>query len=81
MFCTDVETVTAKKKHACTWCAQEISAGEKYLKWKSFEDSWFTNKMHHECKAALQEEISRYGDREYYPYENERPALGEGGAR
>ena len=73
MFCTPQESVIARKTHLCTNCAQGIAKGESYVKWKSVDDSWFTNKMHPECLQSLNEENEYYGSFEYMPYSGERP--------
>jgi len=70
MFCTKPVNRIANKKHTCTYCSEPINKGESYNMWKSVDDSWFTNKMHHECADDLNE----YGDGEYSPYCNDRPA-------
>lgn len=74
MFCSDTETVKARKPHLCSWCGQHINPGETYKTWNSVDgDSWHTNKMHTECESAMQEETRMYGENEYTPYEHERP--------
>lgn len=74
MFCTDKESIVARKPHRCTWCGQEIAKGERYDMWKSVDDGWFTNRMHPECVEACDEECREFHDNEYHPYDNERPA-------
>ncbi len=50
MYCTKVESPRARKAHRCTSCGEEIPPGEKYVRWRSFEDGEAcTNKMHQEC--------------------------------
>lgn len=75
MFCTEAIDIKAKRPHKCTWCGQVIEIGETYKSWKSIDDSWFHNKMHFECRDAVSDECDYYGDNEYMPYDNVRPAL------
>ena len=50
MYCTAIENPKARKPHKCTSCGEEIPTGERYVRWRSFDDgSAFTNKMHIEC--------------------------------
>ena len=65
---------TAKKPHNCTWCGQKILMGERYSRWASVDDSYFTSKMHEECVGAMLDEFRETRDNEYLPFENERPA-------
>lgn len=74
MFCTDRQTIVARKEHQCTWCGQPIAKGESHQMWKSVDGGWFTNRMHPECVQACNEECSEWNDDEYHPYDNERPA-------
>ena len=78
-FCTEKQNIVARKPHQCTWCGQQIDKGERHLMWKSVDDSWFTNRMHPECSEACHEECSYWGDWEYSPYSNDRPAAQQGG--
>lgn len=77
MFVTATQLIIAKKEHRCTWCGQKILKGEKYSKWKSVDDSWFTSKMHAECHTAANDENHYWGDYEYVPFDNERPTKEE----
>lgn len=72
MFCTPSTERKAAKDHQCTYCGEAINKGDKYLTWKSVDDSWFTNKMHHECA----DDLAECGDGEYCAYGNYRPAHG-----
>jgi hypothetical protein len=74
MFCSDPVTLKARKAHVCTWCGQSIQPSETYHRWISVDDSMFTNKMHPECVDACHEELRKWNDDEYHPYDNERPA-------
>ena len=76
MMVFDKELVKARKDHKCTWCGQPILKGTQYHKWVNVDDSWFTNKVHDECLDPLDEECREMG--EYYPYDNERPAVKAG---
>ncbi len=77
MFCTDTQTIVARKEHQCTWCAQTIAKGESHRMWKSVGGSWFTNRMHPECADACNEECLEWHDNEYHPYDNERPTAAD----
>ena len=78
MYNTPPTTQVARKPHQCTFCAEAIKVGEKYERWASVEDTYFTNKMHLECVEAARED-GGCGGFEYIAYSNERPspALGE----
>jgi len=82
MFCSEAETIKARKPHICTWCGQHINPGDTYKTWNSVDgDSWYTNKMHPECDEACTAEGRLSGDYEYTPHEHERPeAAKQGGA-
>jgi hypothetical protein len=69
MFCTPAETVTARKQHTCTWCSRPILAGAEYRCWRSFDDSWATSKMHHECEGACASMMDYERDNTYMPGE------------
>lgn len=61
---------TARKVHQCTYCAEEINAGESYAHQTGvYDGSWYTSKMHPECF----DDMIDSGDGEYTPYSNERP--------
>jgi hypothetical protein len=75
MFVSKATRPKANKLHRCTYCGEVINPGEVYNKYKSVEDSWFTNKLHDECLAALDEECRYYGENEYTPFEGTRPGL------
>lgn len=69
-----VTTPVASKAHRCTSCGETIEAGTKYVKWTTFDDGAFTNKMHQECHDAHAEAAREdgYGDWEYSPYDHQR---------
>jgi predicted RNA-binding Zn-ribbon protein involved in translation (DUF1610 family) len=53
MYCTDTETLKARKPHACMSCGEPISVGEEYNRWRCFDGGDVgTVKMHPECYAA-----------------------------
>lgn len=53
MYCTDTETLKARKPHRCMSCGETIAAGEEYKRWRCYEDGDAgTVKMHPECYAA-----------------------------
>ena len=43
----------ARKSHACWWCGERITAGNRYFTWTSFDDPPpLVVKVHPECKKA-----------------------------
>lgn len=55
---TLIEHVTpkARRPHPCTWCGEQILAGESYERQRYvFDGEPMTNKMHKECFAAASE--------------------------
>ena len=70
MYCTPVETKTARKNCRCTYCGETIFSGEMYMCWDSIEYTRFTSKLHLECSDELD---GRLGSFEYIPHNNERP--------
>jgi predicted RNA-binding Zn-ribbon protein involved in translation (DUF1610 family) len=75
MHCTDPETIKAAKKlHRCSWCGQRIEIGDSYKRWRCYDGGEAgTVKMHPECDEACAEELRKYGENEFMPYDNERP--------
>lgn len=72
MYYTDTERVRARKVHQCTYCAEDILAGEHYYRWLSVDTQAFSNKMHPECwEDALAG--AEGGVFEYNPFSNDRP--------
>ena len=66
---------TARKEHRCTYCAEPINAGDRYVLQTGVHDgSWFRSKMHGECF----DDMCDAGDGEYTPYSNERPGAARG---
>ena len=79
MYCTPPETRTARKKHICMNCGEEIDVGTKYQRWMSVDDGKSeTNKMHPECLAAFNDEYGS-GYWEYTLYSGERPNAADKG--
>ena len=74
-YCTPETTQTARKPHKCTNCGEVINSGDLYVRWTSFDDCAFVNKMHPECLEYLQESEGPYF--EYMPYSGERPVATE----
>lgn len=70
-YCTPETTQKARKAHQCTNCCEAINPGDTYVRWTSFDDSAFVNKMHPECLESLQEGEGL--SFEYTPYSGERP--------
>ena len=62
---------TAVKEHNCTWCAEKIEVGERYVTWSSVEDTFSRSKMHAECYRDANE-LADYMEYEYIPYSNIR---------
>ena len=78
MYCTDTETLKARKTHLCMSCGEGIAVGETYVRWRCYDGGdASTNKMHPECLAMHQADADKYGDREweYSPYSHERPKV------
>jgi predicted RNA-binding Zn-ribbon protein involved in translation (DUF1610 family) len=76
MYCTEVETLTARKPHRCTSCGEIINAGEQYLRWRSYDcGEAFTSKMHPECRAMHDDDAQHLGEGEweYSAYSHDRP--------
>lgn len=62
---------TARKAHKCTYCAETINAGDRYVfQTGVYEGQWYASKMHPECWDDMVDS----GDGEYTPYSNERPS-------
>jgi predicted RNA-binding Zn-ribbon protein involved in translation (DUF1610 family) len=77
MYSTETETPTARKPHICMSCGERINAGEKYTRWRCYDDGDAgTNKMHPECYAmhCADAEGSTW---EYAPFSYERPTAQE----
>lgn len=54
---------TARKRHQCDWCLQDVVAGEVYERWTGLWDGDFaTMKMHVVCKAAAWRDHGQYDD-------------------
>ena len=50
MYCTNTETLRARKPHVCMSCGQRIEVGETYKRWRTYDGGDAgTNKMHPEC--------------------------------
>lgn len=65
---------TAKKKHQCIWCGQDIAPGSKYKDERSVYDGNIQrHRWHPECQKASQDHF-RTGEEDFDPFENERPA-------
>ena len=74
-FATHPKATVARRRHVCTWCGYGIWPGDTYSKWTSFDDSWFTNRMHTACQGAMQADLDAYGDDEYMPFSNGPPEI------
>lgn len=47
------KTVTARKRHWCSWCSEDIPAGTSYIRYAvAGDDGVGTVKIHPECNAA-----------------------------
>lgn len=73
-YCTAPTEVKARKPHRCTWCGEEIAPSTNYWRWYSVNEDGCgsTSKMHDECFDAVKQD----DEREYFPFENERPRVG-----
>ncbi len=72
MYCTPEELRKARVQHRCTNCGEAIEVGTDYVRWASYDEACFTNKMHPECRDSLQEDGQPF---EYTPYSGERPKV------
>lgn len=53
MYCTDTETLQARKPHRCMSCGEGIAVSDEYKRWRCYDDGDAgTVKMHPECYAA-----------------------------
>lgn len=69
---TNPVTQVAKKPHRCSWCGDQIDAGEKYTRWRWFDDGDAgTIKMHQECNTAFDVD-AQAGNNTFDLYDNER---------
>ena len=74
MYCSDPETLTARKPHCCMSCGEIVNPGEKYLRWRCYDSGEVsTIKMHPECHAMHCAD-SDGGYWEFLPYEHRREA-------
>lgn len=74
MFCTETETLKARRPHLCTSCGQHIGIGESYKRWRTFDQGDAgTSKMHPECFEMHQADAADSGNWEYTPFSHERP--------
>lgn len=76
MYCTDIETLTARKTHRCMSCGELVGAGEQYLRWRCYDSGDAgTVKMHPECHAVhcADAEGMGGGPWEFSPFGHERP--------
>jgi hypothetical protein len=73
MYCTPVETLSARKVHRCDSCGQLIAVGDNYKRWRTYDQGDAgTSKMHPECLAM--HETDAAGEQwEYSPHGHERP--------
>ena len=72
MFCTDTETHTARKVHRCDSCGELIQPGEVYKRWRCYDDTVCTCRMHPECLQMHQDDADGYSW-EFSRWGNERP--------
>ncbi|MFJ3047016.1 hypothetical protein ACIPEN_14390 [Herbaspirillum chlorophenolicum] len=73
MMFTATETHIAAKRHRCSWCWQNIAAGETYKRYRSFYDGAMTVKMHPECHRAMQAQAAEEGGTTEWVPGMERP--------
>jgi predicted RNA-binding Zn-ribbon protein involved in translation (DUF1610 family) len=76
MYCTDPETLIARKPHRCMSCGELVNPGEHYLRWRCYDSGEVgTVKMHPECHAMHCEDARGMGGGpwEFTPYSHERP--------
>jgi hypothetical protein len=69
-FFNPPEERRARNNHQCTYCGEDIRAGDRYTYQKgNWDGRWFESKMHPECF----DDMCESGDGEYTPFSNERP--------
>lgn len=76
MYCTDTETLKARKPHVCMSCGQRIEVGETYKRWRTYDSGDAgTSKMHPECLQMHNDDAAGEGGGpwEYCPFSYERP--------
>ena len=72
MYCTEPETLTARKAHRCMSCGEPVNPGEKYVRWRCYDSGDAgTVKMHPECHAMHCADAE--GPWEFTPFSHERP--------
>ena len=65
----------ARKAHRCIWCGQAIEAGSTYKDERSVGDGRIQrHRWHPECLADQGRLCREWGEDEFTPWENERPA-------
>jgi hypothetical protein len=70
------DTPKSRRNRFCIWCGEMIHKGETYRREKSIYDGhWQDHSWHLECCEAAKEYFRKWGEPEFEPYENERPAL------
>ena len=53
MYCTETQTLKARKIHVCMSCGEAIQIGDEYKRWRCYDNGDAgTVKMHNECLAA-----------------------------
>lgn len=75
MYCSPLETLTARKVHLCQSCGERVDVGEKYLRWRCYDSGDVgTVKMHPECHAAHCKSAEGYGGGqwEFTPFSHPR---------
>jgi predicted RNA-binding Zn-ribbon protein involved in translation (DUF1610 family) len=78
MYCTDPETLTARKTHRCSSCGELVQPGERYVRWRCYDSGDVgTVKMHPECHAMHCDEAEGLGTWEFEPFGHERPPTGQ----
>ena len=78
MYCTDPETLKARKKHLCDSCGEPVLPGETYRRWRCYDGGEAgTVKMHPECHDMHCKDArdSGGGAWEFYRWEHERPTV------
>lgn len=69
-FFAPPKIVTAAKQYQCSYCAEPINKDDQHVSQSGVEEGqWFSHRFHLECIA----EVWSDDDREFIPYNNERP--------
>ncbi len=79
MHMTQVEQHIAHKEHRCTWCWQMVLIGDRYKRYRYYENGEAgTVKLHPECYVAMCEASAEEGGYIEWTPGQERPDISKG---